>query len=242
MPREVRHVRDALKSEFDALIDMTDVGGSSEQVEQHFLSRAMAALVARKVLGCESQDAADTVVDGNRDTGIDAVAVADSGTRIWLIQSKWSDRGRASFGVAEALKLQEGLRLIDEQRFDRFNAKVQDRADLIRSAWGNPQLGVTLIVAVMGDNGLSVDVTERFEDLKRDFNRYTDVLDYELWDARRVWQIIRDDNAAPSVAVTAKLDQWMHLAEPFEAYQGRIAASDVADWFTQHGDVSIHAG
>jgi hypothetical protein len=28
----------------------------------------------------------------------------------------------------------------------------------------------------------------------------------------------------------------MHLVEPFEAYQGRLSASDVADWYAQHGD------
>ncbi|HEX3965129.1 MAG TPA: AIPR family protein [Trebonia sp.] len=236
MPREVRQVRDALKREFETLIDMSDVPGTGENFEQHFLSRALAALVVRRLLGCDSQTAADSVVDGRNDIGIDAVAVADSGTRIWLIQSKWSDKGKAGFGVAEVLKLCEGLHFIDEAKFDRFNAKIQDRAELLRSAWAHPDIEVTLVVAVMGDGGLSADVIDRFEDLKRDFNSYSDVLDYDLWDARRIWQIIRDDQTESPVKVIAKLDQWMHLAEPFEAYQGRIPASEIAEWYSGHGD------
>jgi hypothetical protein len=109
IPREVRQVRDALKSEFYGRIDMSDVIGQHSDVEQHFLSRALAALMVRRLQDCDSATAAEAVVDGSRDVGIDAVAVAESGQRIWLIQSKWSDRGKAGFGVAEALKFREGL-------------------------------------------------------------------------------------------------------------------------------------
>lgn len=235
MPREVRQVRDALQSEFGGLIDMSDENGPPDKVEQHFLSRALAALVTRKFLGSDRDAAVDALVDGRDDGGIDAIAVADSGTRIWLIQSKWSDKGKAGFGVGEVLKFREGLKFIDERRFDRLNVKVQERADLISSAWGNPGVGVTAVVAVMGDS-LHPDVLRRLEDLEREFNGYSDFLDYKVLDAREIWQIVRDNLAAPSVEVVAKLDQWIHLVEPFEAYQGRLSASDVADWYTRHGD------
>jgi AIPR protein len=236
MPREVRQVRDALKSEFDGLIDMSDVNAPPDHVEQHFLSRALAALVARRVLDCESRAAADTLVDGYRDVGIDAVAVAPTGTRMWLIQSKWSDKGRAGFGQGDARLFREALTYLDNQRFDRFNTKVQDRAELIRSAWGNTRVRVTLVIAIMGDADLHPEVRTRLEDLKEEFNGYTEFLEYQVWSAQDIWQIVRDDNAVPSVDVVAKIDEWMHLAEPFEAYQGRLAVSDVADWYAQHGD------
>jgi hypothetical protein len=153
MPLKVRQVRDALRREFGGLIDMSDESGPPDKVDQHFLSRALAALVARNVLGCESAVAADTVVDGRDDAAIDAIVVADSRTRIWLVQSKWSDKGKAGFGVGDALKFSEGLKLIDQGRFDRFNLKVRERADLISSAWANSDLQVTAVVALMGDDG-----------------------------------------------------------------------------------------
>lgn len=236
IPREVRHVRDALKSEFADLIDMSDTRGSAENIEQHFLSRALAALVARRLLDCESQAAADTVVDGQQDIGIDAIAVTANATRMWLIQSKWSDKRRAGFGEGDARLFREALTLLDRERFDRFNPKVQDRTEMIRSAWGNSNARVTLIIALMGEGELHHQVVTRLEDLKQDFNSYGEFLDYEVWDAQRIWQIIRDDQAPPTIDVVAKLDQWMHLAEPFEAYQGRISVADIADWYQQHGE------
>jgi hypothetical protein len=236
MPREVRHVRDALKSEFDGLIDMSDVNAPPDQVEQHFLSRALAALVARRLLDCESQVAADTLVDGRRDIGIDAVAVAPSGTRMWFIQSKWSDKGRAGFGEGDTRLFREALTHLDDQRFDRFNTKIQDRAELIRSAWTNAKVRVTLVIAVMGESDLHPEVQTRLGDLKEEFSGNAESLDYEVWGARELWQIVRDDNAPASVDVVANLDQWLPVAEPFEAYQGRLAAGDVAEWYAQYGD------
>lgn len=235
MPREVRYVRDALKKEFESLIDMSDTFGSADQVEVHFLSRALAALIARKLLGCSSKDAADSLVDGFKDEGIDAIAIADSGTRLWLIQSKWSEKGSATFGKGEALKFGHGLELLDSRKFSHFNHRVQARADLIGSAW-DTATQVTLVVATMGSASLSMEVTNYFDYLQSKYNEFSSFLDYEAWDARRILQIVRDDNAEPAIEIIAPLDQWMHLAEPFEAYQGRLSASEVSEWFEAHGD------
>ena len=49
IPRQIQHVREASMRDFSSLIDMSDVAGSPEQVEVHFLSRALAALIARKL-------------------------------------------------------------------------------------------------------------------------------------------------------------------------------------------------
>jgi hypothetical protein len=93
MPREVRIVRKAILDEFEHLIYMDDVGGNTPGNEQRLISRGLAALVARRLLDCTSEQAAATVVDGNKDHGIDGIAIRETGDRLWLIQSKWSDSG-----------------------------------------------------------------------------------------------------------------------------------------------------
>ena len=130
---QVRQVREALRREFTGLIDLEDLAKRSDyDREQAFLSRALAALVVRDLTGCESAAAAAAVIDGRDDIGIDAVAVDEGASHLWLVQSKWSDTGRAGFGVAEALKFLEGLRHIDARRFDRFNTKFQRLVEWLR--------------------------------------------------------------------------------------------------------------
>ena len=93
---QVRHVRDALKAEFGDLIDLSDIEHKSDpEREQHFLSRALAALVVRNLTDCSNSDAAEAVIDGRDDNGIDALAIEDARSHLWLVQTKWSDAGAA---------------------------------------------------------------------------------------------------------------------------------------------------
>lgn len=236
LPRQIQHIREALTKDFQSLIDMSDVNGSPEEIEVHFLSRALAALIARKLTDCSTEAAAHTLVDGKNDLGIDAVAVSDNGTRLWLIQSKWSNAGKASFNLAEALKFGQGLDLLDQKKFHRFNARVQDRAGLIESAWDNSDLRVTLVVVILGPGPIGQHAGDHFQDLLEKYNdpAFPDFLSYETWNSTGIWQVIREINAAPSIEITAKLRDWMHVVEPFEAYQGYMSVGDVADWYDGH--------
>jgi AIPR protein len=236
MPREVRNVRDALHHEFDQLIDMSDVEGQPDQREQHFLSRALAALVTRKLTGGSSPSGAAAVTDGRGDTGIDAVAISDSGLHLWLIQSKWSDRGNAGFSVADGLKLIEGLKLIDAGQFDRFNARFQLHAERVAEVLRDPRTKITLVVVLMGQRDLHPDVVQRLKDAEEEFNSLGPILNYETWDLKHLWETIRDDLAEPPLNLTAKMEEWTLLAEPFEAYQGRVSVAEIAEWYSIHGD------
>ena len=45
-----------------------------------------------------------------------------------------------------------------------------------------------------------------------------------------------DDLAEPPIDLTAKMEEWNLLAEPFEAYQGRVSVAEIAEWYSLHGD------
>ncbi|MEK8144724.1 hypothetical protein NKH18_33145 [Streptomyces sp. M10(2022)] len=79
MPLEVRHVRDALKREFDPLISLADYEKRQpSERENAFNSRALSARAARMLTDCTSEEAAESVIDGRDDFGIDAVAFSAS--------------------------------------------------------------------------------------------------------------------------------------------------------------------
>jgi hypothetical protein len=73
--RQIRHVRDALKSEYEGLIDVSDVT-HGENPEGQWLSRALAAKAVQHLSGCTAEEAAATVIDGRDDYGVDAVAIS----------------------------------------------------------------------------------------------------------------------------------------------------------------------
>ncbi|MDB5060005.1 MAG: hypothetical protein JWO59_3477, partial [Chloroflexi bacterium] len=231
-PREVLLIRQALEREFSGLVDISDVGLSSDR-DVCFLTRALAALVVRRWLRCGGATAAAHVVDGPDDHGLDAIAVSDDNPEILLVQSKWSGSGRQTFGLTDVLKFEQALRRFDWREYDQFNAKIQRHADQVAGALANPGCTIKLIMVTSGHAYLDPGAVAGLERMKQEFNFFSELLDYEVWDAQRVWQVIRDDDT-PAIRISANMAEWVYLAEPVEAYHGMMSAADVAQWYEEH--------
>ncbi|MEV4285485.1 AIPR family protein [Nonomuraea bangladeshensis] len=238
MPLQVRHVADALHKEFDGLIHMGDATKMSpEEFERKFLSRALAAFVARRLADLTPEQAGDAVIDGANDVGIDAIAFADNGLHLLLIQSKWKDRGTAGFGIDDARAFWDGLTSIDQQNFERFNERFEAHAEQVKAVLTDPRGRITLVVVLMGGGTLSSAVLERFDALKSEFNTGFDKkLDHDVWSLQRIWEAVRGGLAEPPIQLSAHMDEWIRIGEPYDAYQGRASAVEIAHWFDTHGD------
>ncbi|MGH3504412.1 MAG: AIPR family protein [Nocardioidaceae bacterium] len=235
MPTQVRHVRDALRREFDGLIDLSDVANRSDtEREQHFLSRALAALIVRHLTGCTSGEAADAVIDGRDDNGIDAVAVEDGPQHLWLVQTKWSDAGAARVTAHETRAMIDGVRLIDERAFDRFNDPFQKFADRVRDVLDEGRGKITMVVAAMRAEPLSREVEQVLIDEERRLNTWGDFFDHRLLGARDAWQIIRDGLAEPPIQMLIRMEDCSRVSGPYEAYSGTVEAAEVAQWYADH--------
>ncbi|MEX5711380.1 AIPR family protein [Parafrankia sp. FMc6] len=229
--------RDALKHAFDGLIDIGDVTNPSPvERERNFLSRALAALVVRDRVGCSHAEAAEMVIDGRDDLGIDAVAVGDGVPRLWLVQSKWSAKGEAGIGVGEVLKLVEGLRMIDQQEFHRFNLKFQGLTERVKDVLQRHNTRITLVIVLMGDQDISTDVRQRLVDACADFNRFGEMLNFEIILAPDIQQILRHSVSEPAIDLEVKMESWFNVKVPFSAYSGMVPAGEVAQWYSDHGD------
>ncbi|WP_405394697.1 AIPR family protein [Microbispora hainanensis] len=238
MPLQVRHVADALHKEFDGLIHMADsTKMSPEEFERKFLSRALAAFVARRYAELTPEQAADAVIDGANDVGIDAIAFADNGLHLLLIQSKWKDKGTAGFGIDDARAFWDGLTSIDQQKFDRFNERFKAHTEQVRTVLTDPRGRITLVVVLMGEGTLSAAVRERFHALESEFNTDFDKkLDHDVWSLQRIWEAVRDGLAEPAIHLSAHMNEWIRISEPYDAYQGRVSAIEIAQWHAANGD------
>ncbi|MFG1846998.1 AIPR family protein [Micromonospora carbonacea] len=234
---QVHQVRSALLREFDGLIDLEDLANkSATDREQAFLSRALAALTVRDLTGCDSAAAAEAVIDGRDDIGIDAVAIDKNASHLWLVQAKWSDTGKGKFVVADALKFIEGLHHIDGRRFDRFNVRFQNLADQVAAVLSNRGSKITLVPAVMRTEPLAADVLQRLSDAQKEFNQYGNMLGRRIYLARDIWEVVRNDFAEPPIPLTARMQDWIRVTEPYEAFQGIVSVAEIAEWYDAHED------
>lgn len=236
VPTQVRQVRQALKREFGNLIDLTDIARkSNEEREQILLSRALAALVVRHLTGCSSKAAAAAVTDGRADNGIDAIAMIEP--HLWLVQTKWSDTGSAKVTQADIRSIVSGVRLLDEGSIDRFNARVQRHADSARGILCKPEGRVTLLIAAMRDDPLSAEVECELRDEEARLNSLGEVFDHQLFHSGDLWKIVQRDIVQPPVELTARMKNWTRVTEPYEAFSGPVPVAEVAQWYSDHGDL-----
>jgi hypothetical protein len=237
MPIQVEHVRTALLRNYDGLIFTADIDGyAGAGWEQRFLSRALAAEAIRMVTDCDYEVAGNSVIDGERDQGIDAIAVGDSSRDVWLVQAKWSDSGKARLDKAEALKFADGVRLVADRNFEPFNDRIVPFLARLDAAMGDSRLRIHLVVALMGADFLVEPVTEVLERLCRDANVTGPLLRYDVLGAEDFHRRLRQDVAPEPVNVTLTMRDWLRREMPFEAWQGTAAIRDVARWYREHGD------
>jgi hypothetical protein len=234
---QVQQVRSALIRDYSGSIYEDDLKGYDQLGrEQRFLSRALAAAAVRLVTGCEHTTAGPAVIDGDNDQGIDGVAVTESSREVWLVQAKWSDSGKAKIDKGEALKFIDGLRLIDQRDFERFNDRLNPLVARLDAAMGDPRLRITLVIALMGEGVLSEAVTEVLDRACSDFKGLGPDLGYRILNAADFHMQLRQDLTPEPVDVKATMSSWIQRHTPFEAWQGTVAVRDVARWYAEHGD------
>jgi hypothetical protein len=236
-PIQVEQVRSALLRNYAGLIYTGDLGGSQgADWEQRFLSRALAAEAVRIKTGCDFAAAGRAVIDGDKDQGIDAIAVGDNSRDVWLVQAKWSDSGKGKLDRADALKFADGVRQVADRSFDNFNDRIGPFIAQLDSAMGDYRLRINLVVALMGTNSLPDSVTDVLDRLREEANANGPLLDYDVLAAADFHRRLRQDVAPDPVNVTVTMWNWLQRERPFEAWQGTVRAQDIARWYGEHKD------
>src|SRR5689334_3898966 len=129
----VGHIRATLTTRFATLIDLSDIAqnASGSQRENFVLTRSLSAFALAQIAGIDDAFAADAVVDGAQDNGLDAIYYDLTEHVCYIVQSKWITSGNGSMDVGEMQKFVQGCRDLLEARFDRFNDKVQRKREMI---------------------------------------------------------------------------------------------------------------
>lgn len=236
--RQIRHVLD---QDFSHLIDMTDHKRKNPEERQKALrSRSLAALVVRGLVGLSNEEAARCVIDGRNDYGIDAIAVSEESSKIWLVQSKWSGQGRASLNQGDALKFLRGWHLIENREFDRFNERIRGMANQINSVLHRQQAQVHFVVALTGPDELHPDVVGVFDDVFDETNVFGLTLDLQVLGMFSLWDQVRAEQVSKGTPITATLHPWIHVKKPMEMYQGIVSAAQIATWVEEAGEALFH--
>lgn len=231
----MQRITNALRQLFEGVIDLSDLEERNEQ-ERHeaFLSRALAAYAILINVEAEPNDAARAVTDGFDDNGIDALYYDRPGNMLYVGQSKWIHSGRGSLSQTRSKSLFDGFRDLVNLRLDRFNDKIRDHADELRAALYDSSVRFTLILAHTGMESVSEHVTRDIDTFSAEMNAPDEVVSVQVYNQGAIYDAVAGHAQRKVIDLEIALHNWGCTSEPYRAFYGQVAATDVTEWWTRH--------
>ncbi|MFD5658701.1 AIPR family protein [Streptomyces hirsutus] len=236
VPTQVRQTGRAFDETYTDLIDMSDFGNRPpEQTTPAFRSRALAAHAVRIMTGWTPEQAADCVIDGGQDQGIDAIAIDEAAAHIYLVQAKWSPNGTVKADETAVQKLFAGLTLIDSGEAAQFNPRGQILAKRAHELIGEKATRITQVIVLMGTEPPAPGVRQAIKNGESEFNSHGDYVDHEFLHAPEIYALVREDQRSEPVTLEVTLRPWFSVPSPYLSYEGIVQAEEIASW-AEHGN------
>lgn len=242
-PVEMQLLPDKLRSIFGSYLPQATSGAPVER-ERNFLSRALAAYAIHKLSGCTVAEAAQAVVDGGNDGGIDAIHFSPLSNTIWIAQSKYIDNGRGEPSLGDASRFKNGIEELLQGRFDAFrgNALWELRIPQVDRWLRTPQLQVRAVLVYSGISRVAEDRLRLFEDVKRRFSPSDEYFGFAPYNLTSIndWLTGADEGVG-----VREVDLEIHypglVRVPYETIYGLVRLSDIIALHRTHGRQLIAA-
>jgi len=242
-PIEIDHLPARLRADFTSKIAEAE-SGSPDERETNFLSRALAAFSLHKLAPCSLEDAAQSVVDGGGDGGIDAIYYSPGNHVLWVVQSKFHRDGRGEPDLGSVTKFKAGIESLLKGEFAAFE-KNQAWAVLIPTLTKVFEDGLLQVRAVLVYSGIHLVSDDRrrvFEDLRNRFSSDSDYLQVQFCNLTTIYDWIVDAQLSPGIPeLTFTLLKPGWVKEPYETVFGLLPLSELAQLYKEHGTKLISA-
>ncbi|SDD96924.1 AIPR family protein [Rhodospira trueperi] len=233
---QIRQIRAHLEKNYIPHVDISDVlSKGKEEKEKASISRALAALSIAAEADVEPVAACKSVVDGYDDNGIDALYYSSGDKVLYICQAKWSANEDKTLEVGEVQKFVQGVKDLLNAHFGRFNKKVKDRRRSIDLAI-NEARKIALVVACSSKSDLSKHSRRIIDDAVNEVNDTGEIMSFTLFKQDNLYSIVSQGGRGSPINVDVTIFEWGCITEPFQAYYGQVAASDVASWGAKHGN------
>lgn len=243
VPIEIMHLPVKLREAFTGRLPEA-AGGSANQREANFLSRALAAYAIYKLAGCTLDDAAGSVVDGGGDGGIDGIHYSAETSILFAVQSKYFMDGYGEPDLGAVSKFRNGIENLLLGRFDAFSANEAwgQIVPQLEVAFRNGALAVRAVLVYSGINVVSEDRLHLFEGLLQTFSPDEDYLKFQVCNLTTVHDWVTGADQGPGVAeaeVRLRKPGW--IREPYETVYGLLPLDELSQLYAQHGKRLIGA-
>lgn len=231
----LNQIKTHLLSKYKDSLDLSDVGGTVGNVENHTLSRGLSAFVIDSMCDCGTQKSGESVTDSGNDNGIDAIYVDSSNSIIYVVQSKWIHSGKGEPSNGDVKKYLAGIRDILNCNFSRFNEKIRAKEDELVKAMSKPTGKLVGCLAYTGINGLAEPSRRDLDDFLKEVNDVSSYLSFRVLNQQELYRFLTRSIGGDPINIDIGLKNWGWLKEPSPAYYGQVNGEEIKGWWDKNG-------
>jgi hypothetical protein len=236
----VNQISTKVEEMFGSEINVDDMNVNDPEYKTKLLTRCLAAYAVYRIGDASEVEAADSIVDGGDDNGIDAIYYSTSTKRMTIVQSKWSKKGTGEPESGDIRKFKDGVVDLFNLEFDRFNDKVRSKQTTIEKALTDFDTKFDVVIIHTGNQSLSKHSQRVMDDLLNEMNETGDENKEDILVCHQLNQGVIHSSLASGVEgepidLEVGLSQWGKVDEPQSAYYGMIAGEEIASWWQENG-------
>lgn len=236
----VNQIATKVEDMFGEHITVDDMNVNDPEFKTKLLTRCLAAYAINRIGDASEVDAAESIVDGGDDNGIDAIFYSTNTKRMTIVQSKWSKKGVGEPDSGDVRKFKDGVVDLFNLEFDRFNEKVRSKQAIIEKALTDFDTKFDVVIIHTGNQSLSKHSQRVMDDLLSEMNETGDENKEDILVFHQLNQGVIHSSLASGVEgepidLEVGLSQWGKVDDPQSAYYGMIAGEEIASWWQDNG-------
>ncbi|MBB4199980.1 hypothetical protein CCR94_03010 [Rhodoblastus sphagnicola] len=200
-------------------------------------SRGIVGICIASLGGVDYTTACRYITDGGRDNGIDGVFYEKTKNTLYIVQSKWSEKGTGTIETGDLHKFIMGVYALLNEEWSKFNDRFNTIKNEISGAIKNDP-AIVLVIAYNSDNKISSDCKSIIEKFLDDNNLDSqEVVSYKTFSLKDIVRAMRSVHNGLKTDAEVALLQWGEQKIPYYAIYGKVSCADVATWYQAHGDL-----
>jgi hypothetical protein len=225
---------------FKDIVDVSDLNTNDAEFTTKRLTRCLAAYAVFCIGNASETEAANSVIDGSNDNGIDAIYYSPTNKRMVLVQSKWSKKGVGEPESGDMRKFKDGVFDLLGLDFSRFNEKTRKMKALIETALTAFDTKFDIVLIHTGNQLLSTHSKRVMDDLVSELNdagdgESEDVVTFHQLNQAKVHASLAGGLDGEPIDLEIGLSQWGKTEAPHNAFFGMVSGGEVSNWYKSQG-------
>lgn len=232
-PQFLAPLKELLRQRFvPHLYPLLGQGGREDKPKKQ-IARAFSAFVLQQKFDLDVVTAAKAVVDDYDDHGLDAIYYHENDQTLYLVQSKM--KVDAQFTLGEAQAYIEGIKLLLNKQFNRFNQNVQNLQAQIETALDECE-HIQLLIAYTG-SGITIQAQNYLQPAIQeliDEGEEQIVPVYQQYSATQIEHDLRNEHAVDAVNERVPVYKFRVQEQPRKVVFGIAKLADLIALHTTH--------